>query len=113
MSIAEILQSGAALLLDLLEELPDSSEPISWKRVPLQSPVALTAIPLVVSKSPLLLVTIEVPFVPVVATPTVVNAFGARFQGQTVFVGYCSAFYLASDFPIVFRASIIIYPWAS
>lgn len=112
MSISDILASGMPVQLELLTDLPESSDPLTWPRVPFADGSSFSAIPVVDLTGPGAVGRIEFSLVPKLAAPVTVSAFGIRFQGQTLFVGPCGPFYLTGGFPVLFRASFVVYPWA-
>lgn len=112
MTIAALLASGAQVQITLLRELPESSDPSTWATIPFTDGGQFFAVPQIAFSGDVLIGSIALLIVPQLAAPAIVTAFGVRFQSQTLFVGSCSAFYLAAGFPIIFRVTFFLYPWA-
>lgn len=113
MLISDILTSGAPLQVDLLTALPESSDVNTWERAPFADGTTWSAVPFIDSNNELVIGNLTFGILPRLSSPAVIVAFGIRFQGQTVFVGACSPFYLADGFPCVFKVTFFTYQWTA
>jgi len=113
MSIGGILASGFQLTVDLLTDLPSSSDHLTWPRVIFSSGRPIIAVAVITNPPPNCMGTIDVDIPDDVHADATAAAFGVLYQGGCLFVGPCAPFYLQRGFKSRFRIQFVVYPFGA